>query len=114
MDVQQISVGPGGPQPPMDPKFCRLVDCQKMRGSYSLLWFPVEVGVSQQIEANDHVSNMKVKTATNLHLLSHTQPTFFGIDLSGWTSLSLLVGGDFILEATPAAIFCYIPCEGNS
>lgn len=77
---------------------------------YSLWRFLVEVFGNRSKWQRPKHEDFRAKT----ELLSHTPPTFFEIDLSGLTSLFSFDRGDFHTGfATPAAIFCYLPCGGN-
>ena len=58
---------------------------------YSLWRFLVEVFGNRSKWQRPKHEDFRAKT----ELLSHTQPTFFGIDLSGWTSLFSFGRGDF-------------------
>ena len=80
----------------------RLVHGQKMREVVQLVaFFGWGFRQSKQMTMPKH-EDFRAKT----ELISHTQPTFFGIDLSGWTSLFSVGRGDFHTGfATPGSKF---------
>ena len=88
----------------------RLVHGQKMRGLYSfflLFCWGFRNRSKWQCLKHEDFGQKRNYSATRSQHCSEL------IYISGWISLSLLAGVTFILQATPAAFFCYIPCGGN-